>query len=166
MATYLLVHGAWHGGWCWKKVAPLLRAAGHEVFTPTLIGLGDRAHLLAPDINLTTHITDIVNVLAYEDLRDVILVGHSYAGLVITGVAQHSAHRLAHLVYLDALFPMEDDRSWAALVRRHQPAIAAMADAQIRESGERWLLPPPSGEMLFGITDPTDWEWVRSRLTL
>jgi pimeloyl-ACP methyl ester carboxylesterase len=165
MARFVLVHGAWHGGWCWKKVTPLLRAAGHAVYTPTLMGLGERVHLLSPDIDLATHITDIVNVIEYEDLHEVILVGHSDAAMVITGVAQCVPGRLAHLVYLDALFPMEEDRSWAALVRRHQPAIAAMADAQIRESGERWLLPPPSGEMLFGITDPTDWEWVRSRLT-
>src|SRR3954469_14921972 len=81
--TFLLVHGAWHGGWCWKKLTPLLRAAGHQVCAPTLTGLGERAHLLAPEVDLTTHIKDITAVLEYEDLQDVVLVGHSYAGMVI-----------------------------------------------------------------------------------
>src|ERR1700739_537642 len=78
MATYVLVHGAWHGGWCWQRVTPRLRAAGHEVFTPTLTGLGERSHLASPEIDLNTHVQDVVNVLAYEDLRQVIVVGHSY----------------------------------------------------------------------------------------
>src|SRR3954470_12408520 len=86
--TFLLVHGAWHGGWCWKKLTPLLRAAGHQVFTPTLTGLGDRAHLLSAEVDLTAHIKDIAAVLEYEDLRDVVLVGHSYAGMVIAGVVE------------------------------------------------------------------------------
>jgi pimeloyl-ACP methyl ester carboxylesterase len=85
-ATFVLVHGAWHGGWCWKKLTPLLRATGHEVFAPTLTGLGERSHLLTRDVGLETHITDIEQVLEYEDLRNVVLVGHSYAGMVITGV--------------------------------------------------------------------------------
>ena len=88
MATYVLVHGAWHGGWCWGRVTPLLRAAGHVVYTPTLTGLGERAHLLSPAIDLGTHVEDVVRVLHYEDLSDVVLVGHSYGGMVITGVAE------------------------------------------------------------------------------
>src|SRR4051812_39309312 len=103
--TFVLVHGAWHGGWCWKKVLPFLTSAGYEVFTPTLTGLGERSHLLSPQINLDTHIKDIIAVLEYEDLKDVILLGHSYAGMVITGVAVQSGMRLAHLVYLDAVIP-------------------------------------------------------------
>ena len=79
MATFVLIHGAWHGGWCWKKVTPLLRAAGHDVYTPTLTGLGERAHLLSPAVDLACHVQDVVNVLEYEDLRQVVLVGHSYA---------------------------------------------------------------------------------------
>lgn len=102
MATYVLVHGAWHGGWCWQRVTPLLRAAGHEVFTLTLTGLGERSHLANPEIDLNTHIQDVVNVLEYEDLRKVILVGHSYGGMVITGVTDRAAERLAHVVYLVA----------------------------------------------------------------
>src|SRR5437763_6310667 len=102
MATYVLVHGAWHGGWCWQRVTPLLRAAGHEVYTPTLTGLGERAHLGTPDVGLATHVEDIVTMLEYEDLTDVVLVGHSYAGMVITGVAHAVPSRLTHLVYLDA----------------------------------------------------------------
>ena len=90
MATYVLVHGAGHGGWCWQRVARLLREAGHEVHTPTLTGLGDRAHLLSPEVSLETHITDVAAMLISEDLRDAILVGHSYGGIVITGAADRS----------------------------------------------------------------------------
>ena len=86
MATYLLVHGAWHGGWCWRRVADILRAQGHVVFTPTLTGLGERAHLAAPEIDLDTHVNDVLGVLEAEELSDVILCGHSYGGMVITPV--------------------------------------------------------------------------------
>jgi hypothetical protein len=103
-ATYVLVHGGAHGGWCYGRVAPLLRAAGHEVFAPTLTGVGERAHLLSPDIDLDTHIQDVVQVLRYEDLRDVILVGHSYGGMVITGVADRARGRVVDGVEL-VLFP-------------------------------------------------------------
>jgi pimeloyl-ACP methyl ester carboxylesterase len=164
MATFVLVHGAWHGGWCWKKVAPLLRAAGHEVYMPTLTGVGERAHLLTPDIGLDTHVTDILNVLEYEDLRDVILVGHSYGGMVIAGVAERVPERVRHLVYLDALFPMDDDRSMAALARRLRPELWATFEAQIRASGDRVCLPAPSGETLFGVTNEEDLRWLRERL--
>jgi pimeloyl-ACP methyl ester carboxylesterase len=102
MATFVLVHGSWLGGWCWQRVTPHLRAAGHEVFTPTLTGLGERAHLLTRDVGLDTHVHDIVNVLEFEELREVILVGHSYGGMVVAGVAECVPHRLARAVYLDA----------------------------------------------------------------
>ena len=107
MATFVLVHGGWAGGWQWREVASLLRAAGHDVFTPTLTGLGERVHLASPDVGLDTHIQDILMVLEYEELRDVILVGYSYSGMVITGVAERAPERLAHLVYLDAYVPRE-----------------------------------------------------------
>ena len=107
MATFVLVHGTGHGGWCWQKLAPLLRAGGSEVYTPTLTGLGDRSHLLGCGVDLTTHITDVASLLFYEDLLDVILVGHSYAGMVITGVAATVPERLRLLVYLDAYLPDE-----------------------------------------------------------
>src|SRR5678809_1593828 len=91
--TFVLVHGAWHGGWCWKRVSPLLRALGHEVFTPTLTGLGERQHLMSPEVGLDNHIQDVLGALEYEDLHDVVLVGHSYAGMVIAGVAEKAAER-------------------------------------------------------------------------
>ena len=105
MATYVLVHGAWHGGWCWNRVAPLLRAKGHDVYTPTLTGLGERVHLASPEVDLSTHVTDVVNVIEFEDLRNVILMGHSYGGQVITGVAGVIPQRIAQLAYLDAVVP-------------------------------------------------------------
>ena len=105
--TYVLVHPAWHGGWCWKKVTPLLRARGHDVYTPTLTGLGERSHLAHPEIGLETHIQDVVNVLKYEDLGRAILVGHSSSGAVITGVADRVPEQVAHLVYLDAFVPAD-----------------------------------------------------------
>jgi pimeloyl-ACP methyl ester carboxylesterase len=105
MTTFVLVHGGWHGGWCWRRVAPLLRAAGHEVHTPTLSGLGERAHLAGPDTGLATHVEDVVARLEMEDLHDVVLVGHSSGGAIITGVAQRAAECLAALVYLDAFMP-------------------------------------------------------------
>ena len=104
-ATFVLVHGAWHGGWCWSRVAPLLRGAGYPVFAPTLTGLGERLHLLTPQVDLDTHVRDITSLLDYEDLHNVILVGHSYGGMVISGVAETAGTRLAQLVYLDAFLP-------------------------------------------------------------
>jgi len=115
MATYVLCHGAHGGGWQWRTTADLLRSQGHVVFTPTLTGLGERVHLLQPDISLETHITDIVNVFGYEQLEQVILVGHSYGGVVITGVADRIPERIAQLVYLDALVP-HDGQSIATML--------------------------------------------------
>src|SRR5258705_1716413 len=109
-STYVLVHGAWHGGWCWKRVAPALRAAGHEVYTPTLTGLGERAHLANPAIDLATHISDVVNLLEAEELNEVVLLGHSYGGMVVTGVADRAPARLRRVIYLDAFLP-EDGKS-------------------------------------------------------
>ncbi|MFN2564158.1 MAG: alpha/beta fold hydrolase [Gemmatimonadaceae bacterium] len=108
--TYVLVHGAWGGGWAFRKVDSLLTAAGHRVYRPTLTGLGERVHLATPEVGLSTHVTDIVNVLLFEDLRDVVLVGHSYGGMVITGVADRVPERIRHLVYVDAFVP-EDGES-------------------------------------------------------
>ena len=140
MATFVLVHGAYHGGWCWKKLTPLLRAAGHEVVAPTLTGLGERVHLLTRDIGLDTHVQDVVNVLAYEDLRGVVLVGHSYGGMVITGVAERIPQHVRHLVYLDALVPMDEERSMKELYLWHNPDRWAYTEAQMR-AGDGWLLP-------------------------
>jgi pimeloyl-ACP methyl ester carboxylesterase len=110
MATFVLVHGATAGGWIWRSVPSLLRTAGHEVHTPTLTGLGERRHLFHPDIPMETHILDVLNLLDFEELHEVILVGHSYGGAVITGVAERAAGRLSHLIYLDA-FVLQDDEA-------------------------------------------------------
>ena len=102
MATFVLVHGAWHGAWCWRRVARMLTQAGHEVFTPTLTGVGERSHLLKLDINLDTHILDVVNEMRWQELNNVVLVGHSYAGMVVTGVAEKMEKSIASIVMLDA----------------------------------------------------------------
>ena len=112
--TYVLVHGAFGGGWDWRPVSGILTSRGHRVFRVTLTGLGERAHLTSPDIGLETHITDVVNTILYENLRDVTLVGHSYGGMVVTGVADRIPDRLTHLAYVDAFVP-EDGESVATL---------------------------------------------------
>lgn len=111
MATFVLVHGSCHGGWCWKKVTPLLTSHSHRLYTPTLTGLGERTHLLRENIDLSTHILDITQVFGYEDLDDVILVGHSYGGMVISGVAERIPDKIRRLVYLDGYIP--EDRKTA-----------------------------------------------------
>jgi pimeloyl-ACP methyl ester carboxylesterase len=151
IATFVLVHGAWLGGWCWKKVTPLLRAAGHEVFAPTLTGLGERAHLLTPEIDLDTHIEDIVAVLEYEDLTNVVLVGHSYAGMVIAGVAQKTAPRLAELVYLDSFLP-ENGKSLNDYLPAPHPSI------------DGWRIEPLDPLTAFGVSSELDLVWFTPRL--
>ena len=157
MATYVLVHGAWHGGWCWQRVTPLLRAAGHEVLTPTLTGLGERSHLASPEIDLSTHIQDVVNVLEYEDLYKVTLVGHSYGGMVITGVADRPTDRLAHLVYLDAFVP-RDGQSLLGLVG--EPLGTPLRE-QAQAEGE---LVSPFPLEAYGLTAEADLHWVGPKL--
>jgi pimeloyl-ACP methyl ester carboxylesterase len=103
--TFVLVHGAWHGGWCWRRVADRLEQRGHKVFTPTLTGLGERSHLMSDRINLTTHINDVVNVFTYERLSGVVLCGHSYGGFVVSGAAEHVEKSIASIVLLDAFYP-------------------------------------------------------------
>ena len=109
--TFVLVHGAWYGGWCWSKVASILRARGHTVLTPTQTGLGERSHLLRADIGLQTHITDVVNVMKWEGLRDVVLCGHSYGGMIISGVAEAMAPAIRSIVFLDAFVPRNGESS-------------------------------------------------------
>ena len=144
MATFVLCHGAHGGGWQWRTTADLLRSQGHVVFTPTLTGLGERVHLLQPDISLETHITDIVNVFVYEQLDQVILVGHSYGGVVITGVADQIPERIAQLVYLYALVP-HDGQSIATMLA---PEVLAQLVAVVDQIGEGWKLPhiPEAGK--------------------
>lgn len=136
MATYVICHGGFDGGWAWKDVAVLLRAAGHEVYTPTYTGLGERSHLLSRDIDLNTHIQDILMVLKYEDLSEVILVGHSMGGLVITGVADKAPDSLSHLVYLDALVP-QDGQSMADM---YGPEAWKEFEQWAESDGNAWLL--------------------------
>lgn len=150
MSTVVLVHGAWHGGWCWKKVTPILRAAGHDVFTPTMTGLGERVHLKGPGVGLDTHVQDIVNVFEYEDLSDVILVGHSYGGMVVTGVAGRIPDRIAHIVYLDAHVPA-DGQSIIDLLGFTRPGYDI----------DQWIDPPGT----FGVKDEADLAWVLSKMS-
>jgi len=157
MATYVLVHGAWHGGWCWKWVAQVLRAAGHEVFTPTLTGLGERSHLASADIDLHTHEQDVINVLEFEDLREVILVGHSYGGMVITGVSERAADRLRHVVYLDAFVP-RDGQALADLV-----APQFREEVQLQARASEGLLSPFPVEQ-YGVFAEADVQWVKPKL--
>lgn len=143
MSVYVLVHGGNMGGWCWREVANYLRSEGHEVFTPTLTGFGERAHLVNRDVGLYTHVQDIVGVLECEDLQEVILVGYSYAGMVISGVAEGVPERLSHLVYLDAYIP-KDGQSVIDIVG---PEITSYHMDLVQEKGDGWLipvdLPPP-----------------------
>jgi pimeloyl-ACP methyl ester carboxylesterase len=167
MSTFVLVHPAWLGGWCWRKLTPTLRAAGHEVLTPTLTGLGDRAHLLDHGIDLATHVEDVVGLLVYEDLEDVVLVGNSSGGMVVTGVADRVPERIAELVYLDAFVP-EDGQSLLDLV---VPELRSGIEALAEREGDGWLVPriapPPWEEILrsrWEVTDPEDVAWVLPRL--
>lgn len=159
MATFVLVHGAWHGGWCWARVVPLLRAKGHQVFCPTLTGLGERAHLLSRQVTMTTHIDDIVGVLEAEELSGVVLVGHSYGGIVITGVAARAKARIRQLVYLDSAV-VEDGEAWSTA---HTPQVQADRRKLAEPSGGV-SMPVPKAEV-FGLTDPGDLEWVQRRMT-
>jgi pimeloyl-ACP methyl ester carboxylesterase len=148
LTTFVLVHGAWLGGWCWKKVIPRLRAAGHDVFAPTLTGLGERAHLLRPEVDLQTHIEDIVALLEYEDLTNVVLVGHSYAGMVVAGVAQRAAPRLAELVYLDSFLP-ENGKSLNDYLPAPHPSI------------DGWRVEP--FDPVLDVRNKLDLAWMSSR---
>jgi pimeloyl-ACP methyl ester carboxylesterase len=162
MRTYVLVHGGGHGGWCYQPVARRLRAQGHEVYAPSLTGLGDREHLLSAAIDLDTHITDIVKLLQFEDLRDVILVGHSYGGMVITGVADRAADRLANLVYLDAAYP-QNGQSLVDHAGQHM--LAARKGARIVNGIELVLFPGEDPLNFFGVRDPGQIAWMKSKLT-
>jgi len=154
MTDYILVHGAYHGGWCWRYVTPVLRAQGHEVHTPSLTGLGDRAHLASPDIDLETHINDICGLILSEDLNGVVLVGHSYAGVVIGGVADRLRERISGLVFVDALLP-EDGQT----VLDYQTPERAKFLLDRAENNDGWRLPPISAEV-YGIEDPVLAAWV------
>jgi pimeloyl-ACP methyl ester carboxylesterase len=162
MATYVLVHGGGHGGWCYQRVARILRSHGHDVYTPTMTGLGEREHLLSPAVDLNLQITDIVKVLEFEDLHDVILVGHSYGGMVITGVADRATDRVGHMVYLDAATP-ENGQSLMDLAG---PLMEAARTQGRTVDGMELVLYPGTDPMnYFGLTDPEQIEWVKPKLT-
>ena len=156
MATFVLVHGAWHGGWCWRRVTPLLRAAGHEIHTPTLTGLGERAHLAGQSVTLDTHITDVAALIEAEDLRDVILVGHSYGGFVVSGAADRLRTAIKTLVFLDAFVP-DDGKSMIDYV----PPERRQAYEQTGK-GKGAFDPMPLEP--FGVVKPDDVAWAAPRL--
>jgi pimeloyl-ACP methyl ester carboxylesterase len=167
-AVFLLVHGSAHGGWCWRRVADQLVQLGNRVLTPTLTGLGERAHLLTPDVNLDTHCRDILNVIETEELDDVILVGHSYAGIIISVVADQMPERLRHLVYLDAQVP-QDGESWAdrqsdIAIDRIRTALSYSAEHNLRTPVMPFT-PPFDTARFLGITDAADIAWVNRRVT-
>src|SRR5262245_23331662 len=160
MATFVLVHGAWHGSWCWKRVRKELQARGHDVFTPTLTGVGERSHLLSPDVNLETHIADVVNLIQWEELSEVVLCGHSYGGCVISGVVDRVPDRIAALVYLDA-FVLKNGQ---CLLDTLPPAQKdQQLDAPSRD-GEAWKVPPIPAEV-FNV-NAGDREWVNRQCTV
>jgi pimeloyl-ACP methyl ester carboxylesterase len=159
--TYILVHGAWHGGWCWRDVAEMLRGKGHRVTTPTLTGLGERRHLMSRDIVLETFVADVINHMESEELGDVILVGHSHAGAAITGVADRIPEKIRHLVYLDAVI-LESGRSAFSML---SPEAAAARRKLVADEGKGIFMPVPP-VTAFGIAeDHPRAEWVRRRLT-
>ncbi|BCJ56043.1 esterase [Actinoplanes sp. NBRC 14428] len=163
MATYLLVHGAWHSGRIWDRVVPLLTAAGHRVLAPSLTGHGERSGSLGPGVGLDTYADDVVRVLTGEELTGVVLVGHSYAGMIISAVAERVPERLAHLVYLDAMVPEDGENAIDVI-----PMTRFLID-QAARTDEPWRIPPipemPPPAGLFGVTDPADVAWVRSLLS-
>jgi pimeloyl-ACP methyl ester carboxylesterase len=150
--TFVLVHGAWHGGWCWQRVADRLRGGGYTVFTPTLTGLGERSHLLRVGIDLKTHIADVVNVMKWEDLSDVVLCGHSYGGMVISGVAEALPQAIRSIVFLDAFVP----RNGEAVQDLTGPAVREAALAAMQRGD---IVIPPRPAEAFGV-DAADRAWV------
>ena len=156
MATIVLAHGAWSAAWAWKKMRPLFRAAGHEFFSPTYTGLGERAHLAHQEIDLSTHVQDVTAVLEFEDLRDVTLLGHSYGGMVATGVADKAGARIARVVYIDAFAP----RAGESLFDLVGPKAEANMRAGATKDGNGWKLPI---NPMPSDTAPEDLAWASPR---
>ncbi len=158
MATFLLIHGMWHGAWCWQRLTPHLRMLGHEVYTVALTGSGERAHLRYPDIDMNTHIQDVVAVMEYEDLHKVMLVGHSLAGYMIAAVAERTPQRITHLVNLDGILPVE-----GKALRDIMPQYFEDFRQRGHANGDEWWVPPVP-EWTFGLTG-ADLDWMRAKLT-
>ena len=157
MATFVLVHGSWAGGWNWARLRPYLEDAGHRVLTPTLSGLGDRGHLAGPAVGLSTHIEDITRLLEWEDLEDVVLVGHSYGGMVVTGVVGRVPQRLSHVVYLDAFRPRPGQSAFDVL-----PDLPGLFGEPPAETPWGW---PPVDLTALGIVEPADLAWMTRKCT-
>ena len=152
--TFLLCHGAWSGGWAWKKMHPLMAQAGHRLVAPTYTGLGERSHLASPAVDLDTHIQDILNVIAFEDLRDIVLLGHSYGGMVATGVADRARERVTQLIYLDAFVP----RDGQSLFDLNESGREPMRKAAAAADGYRIPPNPPPSD-----TPQADLDWLNAR---
>jgi len=159
MTTFVLVPGAWHGSWCWQRVRKALQSAGHDVFTPALTGVGERSHLMSPQVTLDTHIADVVNLMRWENLTDVVLCGHSYGGCVITGVADSVPERLRAIVYLDA-FILENGQGLYDVL---PPAVAEAQAKGANETGHGWQIPPIPAE--FFNVNAADRDWVNAQCT-
>ena len=157
MATFVLVHGAWFGGWCWQKVIPFLEEASHEVYAPTLTGLAERASELSPDVGLDTHIQDIVGLLQEKNLHGVILVGHSYSAMVITGVVDAVPERIAHLVYLDTFVPRDGES-----LADSSPMVIRLLRRQAQAHGDGYRVDPHG---TYGVTTEPDRSWVLRSVT-
>ena len=157
MTTYVLVHGAWHGGWCWRRVARLLTAKGHEVFTPTLTGVADRSHLASGAIDIDTHIADVTNLIKWEGLKNIVLVGHSYAGFVVTGVAEKAGDAISTLVLLDAFYPESGENLLDQTVKATRDIIEGAA-----ASGETMVAPRTAAS--FNVNEK-DRAWVDAQCT-
>ena len=155
--TFVLVHGAWHGGWCWRRVSDLLEKKGHKVFAPTMTGLGERSHLIGGKIDLATHVTDIVNVIKWENLNDIVLVGHSYGGVIISGVAEQMREAIGSIVFLDAFLPANGDTLAAKASQPVREAIAGLV-----EKGESTMKPVPAA--VFRVNEK-DRAWVDAMCT-
>jgi pimeloyl-ACP methyl ester carboxylesterase len=158
MANFVLVHGAWHGSWCWQRVTSLLQQQGHRVHAVTLTGLGERAHLLSPAITLDTHIDDVISAIEVEEFHDVVLAVHSYAGMIGTAVADRLGKHLKHLVYVDAVLPKPGE-SWSST----QSAATQQQRLSAAQATTRFSFPPPDPEV-FGLKD-ADHAWVKRRQT-
>lgn len=151
MANYVLVHGGWHGGWCWREVENVLRTQGHSVFSPTMTGLGERSHLIDSVKGPDTHVTDIVNVIRWNELNEVVLVGHSYGGMIITGVSTQIPERIKTLAYLDAFVPTQSGQSASDL------SIASRAGEIARAAEGHKHVPPNGFERWTSSTEKQDW---------
>ena len=159
MASFVFVPGGWHGGWCWKKVRGILTGQGHTVFAPSLTGLGERRHLLSPNVNLETHIEDVASLLEWEELEEVVLCGHSYGGAVISGAAERQADRIGAVVYVDALLLENGERVCDVLPK----SSFAQVEAAALEFGDGWRA-PPAPALRYGVNE-ADRDWVDRRCT-